>query len=209
MARRLALWFWMALAISAPVRAEGIVDVLERSQRMRLATFETVPQDDPRAAIVRESFERVLKASGEAVRPQLRVVTGPVWAETLLRGQVIVANEALADVSEGERVFMIAHELGHVVRGHWGELGALYLRYVPAEVTPQVTDAVAGLLGREASALSHQHEFDADAYGLALIQRMGYPIDTAIGVFLHLPVQMDTATHPGTRRRVAQLRSMQ
>lgn len=197
-----------AIGAGPAVRAEGIIDVLERSQEQRLDAFAAVPDDDPQAAVVRATFDRVLAASGCGLKPTLRVVAGSTWAETLTRGQVIVIHRGLADVSEGERAFTIAHELGHVVHGHWGELGALYLKYVPAEVTPQVTDAVAGLLGREASRMAHEHEFDADAFALGVIRRMGYDADTAIAVFQRMPMQADTATHPGTRKRIAQLRTM-
>jgi hypothetical protein len=93
--------------------------------------------------------------------------------------------------------------------GHWRELGALYLKYIPDDVRPQVTEAVSGLLGREASEMSYEHELQADEFAYRSIERMGYPAEAALSVFMHLPMQPDTPTHPGTRKRVAHLRSLQ
>ena len=59
------------------------------------------------------------------------------------------------------------------------------------------------------SALSHAHELEADAFALRALRRFGH--DTACPpwrcscakAFKH-----DSATHPGTRKRVAHLRSL-
>jgi predicted Zn-dependent protease len=64
---------------------------------------------------------------------------------------------------QAEQVFILAHELGHVVQGHQAEMGAVFQKWVPGAVVQDHTDAVAPMLGREASGLAHRQEFSADA----------------------------------------------
>lgn len=191
--------------VAAPAAAESIQQVLARSQQLRLEQVVTVAADDARALVIRQSFERVLAQAEGVVRVELQVVTGPVVAETF-HGSTIVANVSLADLPEGERAFILAHELGHVAHAHWATVNQVYAKHIPGEVLQSATDAVAGLLGREMSALSHQQEFEADAYGLRTLQRMGWGVDTALATFTRAGVQFDTATHPATRKRMASLR---
>ncbi|MGC4078153.1 MAG: M48 family metalloprotease [Rubrivivax sp.] len=194
---------WMAAAQAADPSAIG--EVLEHSQQQRLDAFH-LAADGPRAAAVRASFERLRRVAAPGVEVELRVITGETIAETL-QGHVIVAHERLADLSEGQRTFVLAHELGHVVHDHWAAMGGVYRRWVPGEVTPERTDPVAGALGRDASALAHRQEFEADAWALETLGRMGFASDDAVGAFLSLGMQPDTATHPATRKRVAALRA--
>jgi len=140
------------------------------------------------------------------LRVDFYVIRGEVIAETL-HGHVVVANESLADLPEGTRLFVLAHELGHVAGSHWLQMGQLYRRWVPGEVTPQQTGPVAALLGRDASGLAHRQEFEADAFALAALRALGHPPREALSAFMHMGVQHDTATHPGTRKRVASLRA--
>jgi Zn-dependent protease with chaperone function len=75
------------------------------------------------------------------------------------------------------------------------------------EVRPDTTDPVAGILGRAASELSHRHEYEADAFALRLLRRLGESDDTPVVLFTeHLPMVKATATHPGTHQRLAHLR---
>ena len=196
----------VCLFMASPVYAETIEQVLHRSQAVRLQAMVVVGEGDQRAKVVRASFERLLAAGHRPPVPvELRVVEGPVVAECFL-GRVIVANVSLAAEPEGERLFVLAHELGHLINGHWAHFGSAFKKHIPGEVVQQQTDAVAPLLGPELSALSHRHEFDADAYALRALEQMGFGLDTALASFLRHGMQQDTATHPGTRKRVAHLR---
>lgn len=194
-----------ALPLS-PLRAQSILEVLERSQAARMAQLAPAA-DGARAAAVKASFARVAARVPGGPEVALQVVHGAIVAECV-HGRTIVANESLADEPEAVRLFVLAHELGHAVLGHWQKMGALYAKYIPGEVIPQTTDAVAGELGREASALSHAHELEADRFAWHIVRSLGYDIDSVMAVFRLRGVQPDTATHPGTRKRVAHLRSL-
>jgi Zn-dependent protease with chaperone function len=202
---------WLRLAVmittcaASAAQANDIIDVLHQSAQRRL---EAMPRaaDGPRAQAVRESFETLRRAVAPQVVVELRVVTGSTVAETL-DGRVIVANESLADAPEGVRLFVLAHELGHVQQGHWRQVGDLYKRFVPGEVVPQTTEPVAGPLSRAASAQAHRHEFEADAFALQALRTLGRPSDEAQAALRHQGMQHDSATHPGTRKRLASLRA--
>jgi len=203
---------WLRLAVmvatcaaSAAQATNDIIDVLHQSAQRRLDAM-TLAADGPRAQAVRSSFELLRRAVAPDSAVELRVVIGSTVAETL-DGRVIVANESLADVPEGVRLFVLAHELGHVQQGHWRQVGDLYKRFVPGEVVPQTTEPVAGPLGRAASAQAHRHEFEADAFALQALRILGRSSDEAHAALRHQGMQHDTATHPGTRKRLASLRA--
>ena len=202
---------WLRLAVmiatcaAAAAQANDIIHVLHESAQRRLNAMTLAP-DGPRAQRVRDSFDQLRRAMALEQRVELRVVSGSTIAETL-DGRVIVANESLADAPEGVRLFVLAHELGHVQQGHWRQVGDLYKRFVPGEVAPNTTDHVAGPLGRAASEQAHRHEFEADAFALCALRALGRPADDAFAALRHQGVQHDSATHPATRKRLASLRA--
>lgn len=204
---RIPVLTFLVATLVAPAHGQDIVDVLRQSQDKRLASLAPAA-DGPRAETVRRTFAEVKRLMTDDVPVDLHVITGPVVAETL-HGHIIVANESLADVPEGQRLFILAHELGHVQRHHWLQMGLVYKRWVPGEVTPEKTDPVAGQLGREASRLAHRQELEADGFALHVLQQLGRSPQDAFSAFTMMGMQPDTATHPGTRKRVASLRAAQ
>jgi predicted Zn-dependent protease len=137
----------------------------------------------------------------------LRVVSVGAVAETL-QGHIIVMNMALGSLPEICRLFLLAHELGHVANGHWSQRIALYRRFIPGEVLQAQTDAVAPQLGQAASIQSHEHEYGADAYAMRTLLDMGYSRDDLLEMFFRLGNHGSTATHPSTGKRLAQLRTI-
>ena len=185
---------------------EDIVDVLRRSQDQRLQAQLEADADSAAAATLRRSFDSLLQTMSPAPVVELRVTRGPLLAETL-HGHIIVANESLAALPEAARLFILAHELGHVVQQHWLRTALLYQKWVPGAVTPERTDAVADALTREVSALAHEHEFAADAFAAQRLQALGMGQQDLLAFFFQLGVVPDSATHPGTRKRMAALRA--
>jgi hypothetical protein len=195
----------LGLSLATMARGEDIVDVLRRSQQQRLESLTPVAAGT-RSETIQRSYERLREQLGPLPPIELHVVRGPVMAETL-HGHIIVINESVADLPEGERLFLIAHEIGHVVNRHWMQLGLVYRHWVPGEVTPHTTDPVAGPLGREASHTAHRHELEADLFALRALEYIGVPTDAAFSSLRLMGLQQDTATHPGTRKRLSSLRA--
>lgn len=199
----------LAFLVSAPAWCqEDIVEVLRRSQQARLQAQPPASADSERAATLRHSFEQLLQSLQPRPLVELRVTRGAVMAETL-HGHIIVVDQSLADAAEPVRLFILAHELGHVTMQHWQQTSLLYQKWVPGAVTPARTDPVAAPLGRAASALAHDHEFAADAYAARLLHTLGYGDDLLPAVFRHIGASRDTATHPATYKRLAALRALE
>ena len=198
----------LLLAVAAAHGAEDVLGVLARSQHARLERADAADPGSARALTVRTSFETLARVLGLRHPIELRVIQGATIAETL-QGRIVLANESLADLSEGERLFILAHELGHIELRHWEQTERLYRKWVPGAVTPEQTGPVAALLGRDASGLAHTQEFEADGFALHALHLLGRPTHDALSAFMHLGISHDTPTHPGTRRRLASLRAAQ
>jgi Zn-dependent protease with chaperone function len=192
---------------ATPAGPETIRQVLDRSAGQRLAEFARHRVDPVHSARIQADVERIVNQLAQRPAIELMVVDGPFHAETLA-GHVLVVSASLAALPEGERLFILAHEIGHAVMGHWGELGELYTRLIPGEVRQDVTDAVAPRLGREASELVHGHEYAADAYAWQILRSLGYGMDSVMAALQVVPGMGDTPTHPATRKRYARLRML-
>lgn len=204
----ITLLLTLLAACCLPAQAEGIAQVLERSQQTRLDERLPARADSVLAQRIQASLARI-----EAVAPpphpvELRVMQGGVQAEAML-GHLLVVGEAVGELPENERVMLLAHEYGHLCLDHWHGLLAMYERNIPGEVRPETTDPVARTLGREGRELSHRQEFEADAFGYQLARQLGTVLDDAFSVLMRSPSMSDTPTHPATRRRIAQLRAIQ
>lgn len=199
----LLLGLWACAA-----RAEDITAVLERSQQQRLDGRLSAAADSPRAERIRASFARLQAAAPSPHPVELQVMQGGLQAEAML-GRLLVVGEGVGELPEGERLMLLAHEYGHLSMDHWHDVLALYQRHVPGEVRPETTDPVARQLGHEGHELSLRQEFEADAFGYRLVQRLGVGLAEATSLLMRQPMTGDTATHPATRRRIAQLRAMQ
>jgi hypothetical protein len=206
-------WWWIVMSMAACLHAnaaESIEQVLERSQMMRLSQRPAAEANSAAAQRVRQSLQRLTALAGTNAPPvELVLVGGDLFAEALLDRAGIAVSQAVGDLSEGERLLLLAHELGHVRLSHARALKALYHTHIPGEVRPETTDSVSAALGREAQTLSHRHEHEADAYGYALVRTLGFGIDNAFALLTRQGMQHDSATHPGTRRRLAQLRLLE
>jgi Zn-dependent protease with chaperone function len=186
--------------------AAGIAEVLQFSQLQRLAQRPAPEGDAAALQRVHDSFQRLLAMRPQDGPAELVLVGGPLYVEALFGRRAVAVSESVGQLPEGERLLLLAHELGHLSLQHWGRLSGLYRSFIPGPVRPETTEPVAAALGAQAHALSHQQEFEADAYGYRLVRQLGFGVDTAFGLLTRQGVQMDGATHPGTRRRVTQLR---
>lgn len=208
-------WFIsLSLLIAGPAAADpvagaddGILGVLARSQIVRLDRTTPADPASPRARSVRASLETLARALRLRHPVELRLIAGETVAETL-QGRIVLANESLADLSEGERLFILAHELGHIELRHWEQTQRLYQKWVPGAVTPEHTEPVAALLGRDASGLGHRQEMEADAFALRTLLALGRPLQDAIAALTHFGVTRDTPSHPGTAKRLAAMRAV-
>lgn len=208
-ATRLVLTALLALQAAPGAAQEAarapIVEVLHRSEALRLQALAPADPDSPRAAVLCSSFDKLMAALPQPGPARLLVVRSGALAQTM-HGDLVVVRESMADMDERVRLFILAHEIGHVALQHWEQKARLYERWIPGEVRPETTDPVASGLGRAASAQAHEQEFAADAYAARLLQGLGVQYADLLLVFHALGGNRDTATHPAAGRRLAALR---
>jgi Zn-dependent protease with chaperone function len=193
---------------SLPALAVDMEEVFAQSQLRRVHDVSgQAVTDSPKATIVRATFARVRDSLDAQLPVGLLVVSGPIVAEALT-DHIIAANEALADLPEGERAFVLAHELGHLVQSHWSKRALLFREHLPGAAVTAPTELAGDRLATQASALAHRQELDADAFALRTVRQLGYGFETALAVFMRQEAQRDTASHPSSRKRVAHLRSL-
>ena len=177
----------LGLALAGPARSEDIVDVLRRSQQHAAGRdgAGTATARAPRRCAPASSSLRAgpaQRAAGRAARDPRRHARRDA-ARPHRRRQRIAGRPARrrAAVRAGARTRATWRSR------HWLQMGQVYRRWVPGEVTPQTTDPVAGPLGREASGLSHRQEFEADAYALRrCCARLGRSPQDAFAIFTQL-----------------------
>lgn len=206
--RALGALCWLC-ALVPSAGAENIEQVMSRSQQMRLAAFKASDASAAPVATLQADFERLKRelaiggSGGSSV--DLRVVDAGSFAEAI-EDRTVVVNAVVADLPEICRLFVLAHELGHIAQDHWAQRVQLYRRHIPGEVVQQQTDAIAGVLGRDASRQAHRHEHSADGFAMRALLAMGYTRDELLAMFFRLGNHSATATHPGTGQRLAHLR---
>ncbi len=197
----------LCLAATSWVQAETIVNVLDRSQRMRLEAMHPADTATPQALKISASFDKVMQHMPPSHAVELRIVRGVGLAEAM-QGHIVAVHESVGDLPETVQLFILAHELGHIAHSHWSQMGLLFLKWVPGEVVPQNTNAVSSQLGRDASALTYNMEFEADAFAMGVLRRMGYTLDDVTSVFACLGMYRDSPTHPSSFKRIVALRAL-
>jgi hypothetical protein len=185
-----------------------IREVWKSSQEDRLRNLPLASVHDPNSVILINDFVSMIATLQVHSDIELRVVTAGVPASMFL-GHIVVVRHDVAQLTLPVRRFIIAHEVGHVVLGHYEAQVALYESHIPGEVVQENTDRVATILGPLASQLSHRIEYEADAFALRYVNELGFGLSDIMPVFMQFGVQQDTATHPGTRKRLAHLRSQE
>lgn len=195
------------LLATGSVRAIGadVEDMFVRAQLKRMHdVVGQVARESHRAAIVRDTFAAVRDSIDADAQIEILIVEGDVVAE-VLGDHLIAASESLALLPEGERAFVMAHELGHILLGHGSKRTEL-LRQHPNRHVPHGPDELRAVpLEPAASELAHRQELEADAFALRAIRKLGHGSDSALALFARQAVLDDTATHPRTPRRIAHL----
>lgn len=177
--------FILAIVIAVAALAAKADDRLHIEEQMYLLTLPVAAADDPAVEVLRRDFDLMRGDTST----ELRVITGPVFAQAIF-GRVIALNTRIASMPSGERLFIIAHEIAHVVHRDYERW-----RETPWDIDTE-------------SARSWQQELAADAYALRAIKRYGYTLETAVAQFMRFGLQQDGPTHPGTRKRIAHLREV-
>jgi Zn-dependent protease with chaperone function len=119
------------------------------------------------------------------------------------RGHTIVLSARMSRLNAAQRFFIIAHEMGHVALEHHGDMRSFVARVVGDESDEQ--RALQRVQSR-LTAISHQHELDADAFAVRTMLLAGYDPEQAAKLFDSIGGDRDNTTHPSARRRAEAIR---
>lgn len=122
------------------------------------------------------------------------------------KGETIVLSTRLARMNASQRFFIIAHELGHLQLAHHGAI-----RSFVAGIVDRTRDEARARVQVHSnlSAISHRHEFDADAFAVRTMQGAGLDPEQAAWIFDSIADSRDNHTHPSPVRRAASIRQQQ
>lgn len=195
----------LSTLICMPAWSLDIVEALNRGQRVQADTCVLVDAGQPEAQVIAASFERVKRAAGVTQDVTVRLAECPGQLVQVLGGEILV-HPVLASWGEGERLFALAHELGHIINGDWGRFTAEFA----AQVGPDMDEAQVNLVLRRMAPrvreLMHGFEYGADEYALGVLDAMGRDsLADGTACINRVPAPPGSPTHPGSSQRIAKL----
>lgn len=190
------------MLLAGAAQAGTLIDKLLGQIEASPAGCTTLPSTNPGRRLIEAdvaNFERTVKVPASTHFEVMDCeADGFVY-----RGQTIMLSARLARLSEPQRFFIIAHELGHVVLQHHGEMRSFVANVVGDEADEQ--RALARVQSK-LTAISHQHELDADAFAVRTMLATGHDPEQAARLFDSIGGDKDNATHPSARRRAEAIR---
>ena len=188
--------------------------------------------DDPAAqALVARVGRRIADASGRTdLRWEFHVLDDDrvTNAFCLPGGKIFVYSGLLRRVgSEDELATVMAHEVAHALARHGAEratlemgarLGGALLQLALGDEDPRLVDIASRVWGYGSNLgimlpYSRKHEYEADAIGLALMDKAGYDLDAAVGFWDMMrqsgnskPLFNFLSTHPTDEKRIARIK---
>jgi len=196
--------FVAALLLAGAAQANGLVDKLVSQLEASPAGCTAVPERQPQRQVIEADITRFTRAVSlpDGVGFQVLDCEADGFVH---QGKTIVLSTRLARMNPQQRFFIIAHELGHVALGHHGAMRSFVARIVGDQ--PDESRARARLASGLAQ-ISHQHEFDADAFAVRTMQAAGLDPEQAAWIFDSIASDKDNATHPSARRRALAIRAL-
>lgn len=204
-------------AISKPTSTaatdEDIVQVIVRSKNQDLAQLQDIDSSEENFKILKKSVNDVMSVQRDDLKIELKIIKSlHSLVATNMLGHVLVLNENLMQFTEDERRFIIAHEIAHLAHKDWDVLLKTYKYFIPGRVTQEQTDKIASALGSKLSQLSYDWEFNADLSAFETLVRMGIELPAAKAAAIAVigkVIVRDTATHPGTTKRIMAVKQFQ
>jgi predicted Zn-dependent protease len=228
----LLLGFFAGLAIAIFVSVQALADVLiglvpTGIEQQLGALIVPVYQQQSLPSAAQDSLNELLDRLEQHLPPQQRrdyqvlyIPQPTVNAIAIPGDRILIYQGLLAEMeSENELMMVLAHELGHFAhRDHLRQLGrGVLLQLVIAGVVGDVGSlqaiALSGATALDNSRFSQSQEYNADEFGLTLLQQTYGQVAGATDFFSRLSQQPGAdidflATHPGANRRVQRLQHL-
>ncbi|HEV7913124.1 MAG TPA: M48 family metalloprotease [Albitalea sp.] len=178
---------------------EKIVTQLEASPASCLA----VPSGDLDRQLIEADIALFVKVAPVPTEVRFQVLDCPDDG-FVHQGRSIIVSTRLARLPPPQRFFILAHELGHLHLQHHAATNSFVAQAVRGAPDERSARArVASGLTR----LSHQAEFDADAFAVRVMRDAGIDPEHAARLFDSIGEGKDNATHPSAGRRARAIRA--
>ncbi len=195
--------FLATLLLVAAAQATPLVDKLISQLEASPAGCAAVPARNTQRQLIEADIVRFAKTVD--VPADLRFQVMDCEADGFVyQGRTIVLSTRLSRMNPAQRYFIIAHEMGHVRLGHHGAMRSFVAGIVNDH--PDENRARARIATGLAK-ISHQHEFDADAFAVRSMLGAGLDPEQAAWIFDSIASDKDDATHPSARRRADAIRT--
>jgi hypothetical protein len=177
-------------------------DQLVHALKADFSSLKEVPADSEKAMLLQSEFAQLLQAMQLRTPIKLMVVR-EVEVAKAYPGRVIAVHEDVGTLSQSQRVFVLTHELAHVLQDHF----TAYYSFLDAQSHTEQDE----FTGEEAAVLrgfqtvSHNAEFSADDFAKKVVLALGLSIDDAIGLLRSYRDAEASLTHPAPAARVARL----
>lgn len=204
------VFFVFAVLLHASAFANPVSQLVEgiNARLTEWRKHELSPKENVEARKLFEAFDRVKAAAGVTHPVTLVVVdeSADVYAQSFV-GATIVVNVSLARSSADLMTFILAHELGHVLRHDVMAGLALVVEHIPSDTTDAVLPERLKKLLPKFAALSHGFEHDADQFAAVTVIEMGLSVKDAQAFFAGLPnANEPSLSHPAPRDRFLKLK---
>ncbi len=192
------LFCLQALSSSASISDEYLANLAET----RNAIFEVFPDQDLRAQRLHEEFSILLKTAGVTEPVRLIVTTAPDIIGQSYPGRTIAVNLEVGEVSREQRMFIMAHELSHVLMDHLGDVVKILDEQ---ENLTSIRTVDSTFFRKFLTPVSHRNEFTADAFAAKILLKMKLSVPAAAAFFAQQVNDPETLGHPAAAVRMARL----
>lgn len=182
--------FFSCYAFSAQTAICNMQNIVESAE----GKITAVDSQSSASKILQGDFERILRQARISYKGfRLLVTANPAVIAQSLPG-VVVVNAEIAQLNRQHRIFVLAHEIGHLRASHWDQYFQKARSLCAAPSEPSDDSAF-----RE---LSHANEYAADKFAVFILKQNGFSSTAAVELLRSLGDIPETNTHPAIASRI-------
>ncbi len=186
----------------------GQLDELQYTYRtVQKGLVQVSALEDHRAALLHADYKELQEAAGVT---DVKLLVTPDLLAQAFPTRVIAVGLEVAQLPRSQRLFVLAHELAHVVNNDFESFftWAREADQTFALVSPDLKDQASEHVNDKLQKLSHQLEFAADKYAYHMLNRIGLdPLAGAQALLIYGP-RPESVVHPATEARFLNIKSL-
>jgi hypothetical protein len=153
---------------------------------------------DVRSKVLHDDFNELVRVMGVPSSIRLIVTSSSLVAQAF-PGSVLAVNADVADVPKAQRMFVLAHELGHIMKDHIGS----FVQLLKEKESIEKIYAGQGVFIRvNFTEQSHSNEFAADSFARDCLVKMKLSISDAAKFLVPFKDTPASESHPAVAERL-------